>query len=96
MCKFPAINIYSSPRVTQQKVNNAKVPLLKYREKVSANNRTKNYESDHVDKSLLRKLDQKDGLIFNMKDMKKPVEEYMRKEIDYFMNDGKILNSEEH
>ena len=69
-CRFPTIDIYSSPRVINQKVNNAKVPLLKYRETVTASNRNNSYEGDYVEKGLLRKINERDGLIYNVKNMK--------------------------
>lgn len=81
---FPTLNIYSSPRVVNQRVNNSKIPLMKYREAVTANKRSKNYEADIVDKALLRRLEFKDGLIFSLKGMKKPVEDEMKREVNYF------------
>ena len=46
--KFPILNIYSSPRFLKQRVYNAKLPLLKYREPITANNCNLNYENDFV------------------------------------------------
>ena len=76
--RFPSIDIYSSPRVINQKVNNANIPLMKYRPAVTASNRNNSYEGDYVEKGLLRRINENDGLIFQVKDMKSNVENYMR------------------
>lgn len=68
---YPTLNLYSCPRVSGQKVQNAKIPLLKYREKVAASNCTKNHDSEYVDSGLLRKFQEKDGMIYTLKKMKK-------------------------
>ena len=77
-CRYPSLNVYSSPRVINQKVNNSNAPLLKYKSAVTASNRSNSYESDYVEKGQLRKLNEDDGLIFQIKDMKNNVENYMR------------------
>lgn len=42
---YPSLNLYSSSRVSGQRVNNAKVPLLKYRDRISANNASRTFDS---------------------------------------------------
>ena len=54
---YPVINMYSCPRVSKQRVNNARIPLLKYRERIYANNHSKSYENDFIEASLLRKFE---------------------------------------
>ena len=54
---YPTINVYSSSRVANQRVNNAKIPLLKYREAIRINDCSKNYDSEFVDPQLLRKFE---------------------------------------
>lgn len=68
---YPTINVYSSSRVANQRVNNSKIPLLKYREPIAINNCSKSYESEFVDPILLRKFETKDGLIHTLKMMKR-------------------------
>lgn len=53
---YPVLNVYSCPRVSKQRVNNARIPLLKYRDRIYANNCTKSHEADFVEGSLLRKF----------------------------------------
>lgn len=53
---YPTINVYSSSRVANQRVNNSKIPLLKYREPIAINNCSKSYDSEFVDPNLLRKF----------------------------------------
>ena len=77
-CRFPSIDIYSSPRVINQKVNNSNIPLLKYKQLITASNRSNSYEGDYVEKGHLRKINENDGLIFQIKDMKSQVENQMR------------------
>lgn len=68
---YPTINVYSSSRVANQRVNNAKIPLLKYREPIRINDCSKSYDSEFVDPNLLRKFETRDGLIHSLKMMKK-------------------------
>lgn len=72
---FPTLNLYSSPRVSGDRVNNAIVPLLRYMQPVTANNCIQNYEDNFVKPSLCRKLKEKDGLIYMIKNMKKEIPE---------------------
>lgn len=53
---YPSINLYSSCRVFNQKVNNAKIPLLRYRPPIVASNCSKSNDSDTIDSSYLRKI----------------------------------------
>ena len=68
---YPVLNMYSCPRVSRQRVNNARIPLLKYRERINANNRNKSYENDFVQGNVLRKFEERDGLIYSFKNMAK-------------------------
>jgi len=68
---YPTLNCYSSSRVANQRVNNAKIPLLKYREAIRINDCSKSYDSEFVDPNLLRKFETKDGLIHSIKTMKR-------------------------
>lgn len=61
--------MYSSSRVANQRVNNAKIPLLKYREAIRINDCSKSYDSELVDPNLLRRFEEKDGLIHSIKGM---------------------------
>lgn len=45
---YPSINLYSSPRVLNQRVNNAKLPLLKYREQIKVHNCSRNNDADTI------------------------------------------------
>lgn len=55
-CVYPAINLYSSSRVFNQRVNNAKIPLLRYRETIRVSNCSQSHDADTIDTSLLRKI----------------------------------------
>lgn len=68
---YPTISIYSAPRVHQQRVQNDRVPLLKYKEKIYANNCRKSYEQATPDPIHLGKFTQNDGMIFNYRDIRK-------------------------
>ncbi len=68
---YPALNMYSSSRVANQRVNNSKIPLLKYREPIRINDASKSFDAEIVDTNLLRKFETKDGLIHSIKMMKK-------------------------
>jgi hypothetical protein len=55
--RYPAINIYSSPRVFQQKVDHKSRPLCIYTGPIEANNLTKFYESRTPEDTYLRPID---------------------------------------
>ena len=65
--------MYSCPRVSRQRVNNSKIPLLKYRQRIFAHNEI-TYEKDFIESGLLRRFEEKDGLIYSFKNMSKAVE----------------------
>ena len=67
---YPTINIYSAPRVFQQRIQNDRIPLLKYKEKIYSNNCRKSYESLVPEPQFLSKFQPKDGFIYNMRDIK--------------------------
>jgi hypothetical protein len=68
---YPSITMYSSSRVSNQRVNNSKIPLLKYREAIRINSCSRSYDSEFVDPNLLRKFEAKDGLIHSLKAMRR-------------------------
>ena len=72
--RFPSIDINCSPRVINSRINNSNIPLMKYRQVVSATNRGDSFESDYVEKGLLRKINENDGLIFQIKNMRQSIE----------------------
>lgn len=53
---YPSLDLYSSSRVFNQRVNNFKIPLLKYKEPIRAHNCSKSNDGDSVESQSLRKL----------------------------------------
>jgi hypothetical protein len=53
---YPTINVYSNSRVANQRVNNAKIPLLKYRSTIEIKEGQNQISSEVVDSSYLRKF----------------------------------------
>ncbi len=70
---YPTINIYSAPRVFQQRIQNDRIPLLRYKEKIYANNCRKSYEQPIPEPSTLSKFKPSDGIIYNLRDIKHKV-----------------------
>lgn len=54
-----------------QRVNNAKVPLLKYRDTITINNASNRFYGNIVESKYLRKIEAKDGMIHSFKKMSK-------------------------
>ena len=67
--RYNSINIYSSPRVFQQKIDNKSRPLCIYTGPIEANNLTKFYDQRTPEDCYLRQIDQTDGLIYQFNEM---------------------------
>ncbi len=67
--RYPAINIYSSPRVFQQKIDHKSRPLCIYTGPIEANNLSKFYDQRTPEDCYLRQIDQTDGLIYQFNEM---------------------------
>lgn len=52
---YPVLDMYSCPRVSRQRVNNSRIPLLKYRQRIYAHNEV-TYEKDFIQSDFLRKF----------------------------------------
>ena len=68
--RYPALNIYSSPRVFQQKVNHRSRPLCIYTGPIEANNLTKYYDQRTPEDGYLREVDCSEGLLYQFYQMK--------------------------
>lgn len=67
--RYPALNVYTSPRVFQQKIDHTSRPLCIYTGPVEANNVTKYYDQRTPEVSFLRKIDKTDGLLWQFNQM---------------------------
>ena len=67
--RYPAINIYTSPRYFQQKIDHTSRPLAIYSGPVEANNVTRYYDQKAPDLSFLRKVDIADGMLWQFSEM---------------------------
>lgn len=66
---YPALNVFFSPRVYQQKIDHKSIPMCAYTRPVEATNIAKIFDQQCPDSSDLRELDMKDGLIYQLKQM---------------------------
>lgn len=69
---YPALNIYFSPRVFQQKIDHRSIPMCKYKRPVEASNIKKIADQQSPDASDLCALTLGDGLIYKFNQMNKP------------------------
>lgn len=61
--KYPTLNVYTSPRYAQQKIDHKSIPLCIYTGPIEANNVSKYYDQKNPSFNDLRRIDQPDGLI---------------------------------
>lgn len=69
---YPALNVYFSPRVFQQKIDHRSIPMCKYKRPVQASNIKKIADQQSPDASDLTSLSLGDGLIYKLNQMNKP------------------------
>jgi hypothetical protein len=69
---YPALNVYFSPRVFQQKIDHRSIPMCKYKRPVEASNIKKIADQMSPDASDLTSLTLADGLIYKFNQMNKP------------------------
>ncbi len=70
---YPALNVFFSPRVFQQKIDHRSIAMCAYTRKVEASNIAKIFDQQCPDQGDLRELNMKDGLIYQLKQMNKRV-----------------------
>ena len=68
---YPSLNVFFSPRVFQQKIDHKSIPMCGYTRKVEATNIAKIFDQQCPDAADLRELNERDGLIFQLKQMNK-------------------------
>jgi len=68
---YPALNVFFSPRVFQQKIDHRSIPMCAYTRKIEASNISKISDQQCPDAADLRELCMKDGLIYQFKQMNK-------------------------
>lgn len=68
----PALNVYFSPRVFQQKIDHRSIPMCKYKRPIQANNIKSIADQQSPDASDLTSLTLNDGLIYMFNQMNKP------------------------
>jgi len=69
--KYPALNVFFSPRVYQQKIDHKSIPMCSYTRPIEATNIAKIFDQQCPDQNDLRELNMKDGLIYQLKQMNK-------------------------
>ena len=69
---YPALDVYFSPRVFQQKIDHRSIPLCKYTRPVEASNIKSLADQQSPDASDLTSLSLTDGLIYKFSQMNKP------------------------
>jgi hypothetical protein len=69
--RYPALNIFFSPRVTQQRIDHKSIPMCVYTRPIEATNISKIFDQPCPDSNDLRELNMKDGLIYQFKQMNK-------------------------
>lgn len=69
--RYPALNVFFSPRVFQQRIDHKSIPMCAYTGPVDANNISKIFDQACPDSNYLRELTLKDGLIYQFKQMTK-------------------------
>lgn len=67
--RYPSLNVYTSPRVFQQKIDHTSRPLCIYTGPIEANNVSKYYDQRTPEVSNLRKIDKADGMIYQFSQM---------------------------
>lgn len=67
--RYPSLNVYSSPRVFQQKIDHKSRPLCIYTGPIEANNVSKFFDQRTPEDIYLRKIDKADGLIYQFSQM---------------------------
>lgn len=67
--KYPSLNVYTSPRVFQQKIDHTSRPLCIYTGPIEANNVSKYYDQRTPEVSCLRKIDKIDGMVYQFSQM---------------------------
>lgn len=70
---YPSLNVFFSPRVYQQRIDHRSIPMCAYNGKIEASNISKIFDQQCPDANDLRELSLKDGLIYQLKQMNKPV-----------------------
>jgi hypothetical protein len=70
---YPALNVFFSPRVYQQKIDHRSIAMCAYTRKVEATNISKIFDQQCPDQNDLRELNMKDGLIYQLKQMNKKI-----------------------
>lgn len=73
---YPVLNVYTSPRVSQQKIDHKSIPLCVYTGPIEANNVSKYYDQKVPEVAFLRKIDKADGLIHQFKLMNERPKNY--------------------
>jgi hypothetical protein len=61
--RYPTLNIYTSPRVSQQRIDHKSIPLCIYTGPIEANNVSKYYDQKNPELIYLRNLEKPDGLL---------------------------------
>lgn len=69
--KYPALNVFFSPRVFQQRIDHKSIPMCAYTGPVEANNISRIFDLPCPDSNYLRELTLKDGMIYQFKNMTK-------------------------
>ena len=69
---YPALNVYFSPRVYQQKIDHRSIPMCKYKRPIEATNISKISDQQSPDTVDLTSLSLGDGLIYKFGQMNKP------------------------
>ena len=69
---YPALNVFFSPRVYQQKIDHRSIPMCKYVNPIEATNIKKIIDQQSPDSAELTSLSLVDGLIYKFGQMTKP------------------------
>ncbi len=69
--RYPALNVFFSPRVFQQRIDHKSIPMCAYTGPVEANNISKIFDQPCPDSNYLRELNIRDGMIYQFKQMTK-------------------------
>lgn len=69
---YPALNVFFSPRVYQQKIDHRSIPMCKYVKPIEATNIKKISDQQSPDPNELTSLSLIDGLIYKFGQMNKP------------------------
>ena len=69
---YPALDVYFSPRVYQQRIDHRSIPMCKYTKHIEASNIKKISDQQSPDANDLTSLTLPDGLIYKFAQMNKP------------------------